>query len=264
MSAPRGKRPLAGEAVVDKAFKLLTAFNPGESSLSLTALSTRTQIPLSTVFRLARKLVEWGALERTDAGNYVVGLKLLELASLAPRGHGLRTVAMPFMEDLHLATRQHVLLAVRDNDEAVLVERLSAHEAGRIMYRIGGRVPLHSTGVGMVLLAHAPTNLQEEILGGPLRLEPEGNSLSGTELRRRLASVRQEGLAVAVRPWPEPAISVAVPIFGASRTVIAALSVVGPVGVVEPKNVTPAVVAVGRAISRAASKIEEASLGQDS
>ncbi len=36
-----------------------------------------------------------------------------------------------------------MLLAVRDGREAVLVERLSAHGAGRILYRVGGRMPLH-------------------------------------------------------------------------------------------------------------------------
>jgi DNA-binding IclR family transcriptional regulator len=36
--------------------------------------------------RLARKLTELGALERTPDGEYVIGLRLLEVASLAPRG----------------------------------------------------------------------------------------------------------------------------------------------------------------------------------
>ena len=52
------------------------------------------------------------------------------------------------------ATGQHVLLAVRDGREAVPAERLSAHGAGRVRYRVGGRMPLHCTGVGLVLLAH--------------------------------------------------------------------------------------------------------------
>ena len=52
------------------------------------------------------------------------------VASLAPRGHGLRATALPYMADLHHATGQHVLLAVRDGGAAVLVGRLSARGAG--------------------------------------------------------------------------------------------------------------------------------------
>lgn len=249
---PRGRRPAVGEPVLDRAFKLLLAFSAEDARLSLTSLSAKTGIPLSSALRLCRKLRDLGMLERTGDGDYVVGLKLLEVASLAPRGHGLRAVAMPFMEDLHHATNHHVLLAVRDRDEAVLVERLSAHEAGRIMYRIGGRVPLHSTSVGLVLLAYADAELKEEILSRKLTLEPEGQAVSAEELRARLASVRQQGFAVATRPLPEPATSVAAPIFGAGKQVIGAMSVIGPVGVIEPRVITPALVAVARAISRAA------------
>ena len=70
--------------------------------------------------------MEWGALERAENGEYVVGLRLLEVASLAPRGHGLRATALPYLEDLHHSTGQHVLLAVREGARPILVERLSA------------------------------------------------------------------------------------------------------------------------------------------
>jgi len=93
-SAPaRGGRPARGEPVLDRAFRIMAAFGPAHRSLSLTALSARAGLPKATALRLARKLVEWGALERAANGEYVVGLRLLEVASLAPRGHGLRATA---------------------------------------------------------------------------------------------------------------------------------------------------------------------------
>ena len=111
---PKGRKPAHGEPVLDRAFRILTAFGPADRALSLTALSLRADLPKPTALRLARKLTQWGALERTDDGSYAIGLRLLEVASLAPRGHGLREVALPYMEDLLHATGQHVILAVRD------------------------------------------------------------------------------------------------------------------------------------------------------
>jgi len=250
---PRGRRPARGEPVLDRAFRILAAFGP-DRSLSLSALGVRAALPKPTALRLARKLTELGALERTANGEYVIGLRLLEVASLAPRGHGLRATALPYMEDLHLATGQHVLLAVRDRSEAILVERLSARGAGRVMYRVGGRLPLHSTGVGLVLLAYAPAELQDEILRQDLTLRPEGIARTSQELRVQLAGIRRDGVAIAARTWPEPVTSVAAPIRGwqaGPSDPVAALSVVTLTGQVEPAVLRPAVVAVARAISRA-------------
>jgi len=252
----RGGRPAAGEPVLDRAFRILTAFGPEHRSLSLSALASRAALPKPTALRLARKLVQWGALERSASGDYAIGLRLLEVASLAPRGHGLRATALPYMEDLHHATGQHVLLAVRDGDEAVLVERLSAPGAGRVMYRVGGRLPLHSTGVGLVLLAHAPAALQEEQLAGDLTLRPENISRSARELRAVLAAVRRDGLAVMSRYWPEPVTTVAAPIISRPGGVpVAALSVVSRSEQYDPAVLRPAVVAVARAISRAVTSV---------
>jgi DNA-binding IclR family transcriptional regulator len=248
----RGRRPAQGEPVLDRAFRILTSFGPGNRSLSLTSLSARAGLPKATALRIARKLAEWGALEHDEDGGYVIGLRLLEIAALAPRGHGLRAAALPYMEDLLHATGQHVLLAVRDGREAVLVDRLSARGAGQVMYRVGGRMPLHSTGAGLILLAHAPPELQDEILAGDLTMQPENTHLSSRDLRARLAAIRRDGVAVVSRPRPEPMTSVACPITDHHRPV-AALSIVTRSGPTEPAALTLAVVAVARSISRAIS-----------
>ncbi|WP_329549962.1 IclR family transcriptional regulator [Streptomyces sp. NBC_01356] len=247
---PRGRRPPQGDAVIDRAFALLGAFEPTRRVLSLADLTHLTSMPRSTTLRLARKLVETGALERREDGRYTIGLRLLEIASLAPRGHGLRAVAMPFMEDLFHVTRQHVLLAVRDGDEALLIERLSAHDADPVLYRVGGRMPLHSTGVGLVLLAGAPPSVQERILDG-LPADPAGQDAPGAaELRRVLADVRRGGFATLTLTAPWPRTSVAAPLLGPDGKVCAALSVVLPRAAADHKTMTPAVRTCARAISR--------------
>ncbi|EFF89064.1 hypothetical protein SSTG_04934 [Streptomyces sp. e14] len=50
------------------------------------------------------------------------------------------------MEDLFHVTRRHVLPAVRDQGEALRVERLSARDTSPMRCRVGGRPPLTSTG----------------------------------------------------------------------------------------------------------------------
>jgi DNA-binding IclR family transcriptional regulator len=246
----RGRRPPQGDPVVDRAFALLAAFDASHQALTLGELSRRSGIPTSSALRLAGRLVAWGALERGDDGHYSIGLRLWEVASLAPAAHGLRRVAMPYMGDLAEVIRQHVLLAVRDGADAVLVERLSAHEAMPVLYWVGGRLPLHSTGVGLVLLAYADPSIQEEMLAKPLMHEPEKIPVSPAALRRTLADVRRDGMATMRRQVPKPLVSVAAPIFDAHDKVLAAISVVVPAEGAEPRVLAPAVRTAARSISR--------------
>jgi DNA-binding IclR family transcriptional regulator len=246
----RGRRPPQGDPVVDRAFALLEAFDARHQHLTLGELSRRSGIPTSSALRLAGRLQAWGALERDPAGRFSIGLRLWEVASLAPRGHGLRQVALPFMGDLEDVTRHHVLLAVREGEEALLVERLSSHGAVAALYRPGGRMPLHSTGVGLVLLAFAEPGFQERVLGRPLMHLPENVPVSPAALRRTLAEIRREGLATFRRGAPGPIVSVAAPVHDADGTVVAALSVVVPAENAEPRLLGPAVRTAARGISR--------------
>jgi DNA-binding IclR family transcriptional regulator len=120
-----------------------------------------------------------------------------------------------------------------------------------VAYRVGGRMPLHATGVGLVLLAHAAPEIQSAVLGGELGVEDVGAPPSADDLRRTLARIRREGTAIKFRAHPEPMTSVAAPVFGPRQIVIAALSVVAPEASFEPVALKPAVIAVARAISRA-------------
>jgi len=237
-------RPKNGDPVVDRALALLAAFSTEHRALGLMELSRRTGMPPSSTSRLAARLYAWGALERDAAGRYVIGLRLFEIASLAPRSHGLRDVALPYLEDLHEVTRQHVLLAVRDGAEALLVERLSTRDAVEIDYRVGGRMPLCDTGVGLVLLAFADEEVREERLAA---LDAE----AARTLRRQLADVRRRGLVAFTRHRPAAVSSIAVAVRDHTEQVIAAVSIIVPAATPRPQSYEPAVRATARAISRA-------------
>ncbi|WP_222264260.1 IclR family transcriptional regulator domain-containing protein [Modestobacter marinus] len=143
-----------------------------------------------------------------------------------------------------------MLLAVREGEEAVLVERRSARVAVPVDYRVGGRLPLHMTAVGRVLLAHAPVELQERILAGQARGASADPVPQPAVLRRTLAEVRRSGVAIINRRNPAPVVSVAAPVRDSADRVVAALSVVVPPGGASPRMLEPAVRAAARAVSR--------------
>ena len=72
-------------SMLGRAFLVLGSFTSERPRLSQSELSRRTGLPLPTVHRLCRQLVDNGALERVDDGHYEIGVRLWELGALAPR-----------------------------------------------------------------------------------------------------------------------------------------------------------------------------------
>lgn len=238
-------------SLTDRTLDLLACFTPDEPTRSLSELSHQSGLPLTTTHRIVTDLLAWGALERTPDGGLQIGLRLWQVASLAPRSLGLREVALPFMEDLYVVTGENVQLAVRDGTEAVYVERLTGRHAVRVLTRVGDRFALHATGVGLVLLAHAPLAVRTTVLARPLRAWTPHTITDPERLRATLADVIRTGVAVSDRQVTEDALSVACPIFGPTGEVVAALSVVVRRGSQQPQALIPAVRTAGSGISRA-------------
>ncbi|GAA3527992.1 IclR family transcriptional regulator [Amycolatopsis ultiminotia] len=243
----------AGTSVTSKVLALLEAFTPDATDLSLSELARRSGVSLATAHRRAAELVEWGALERDAAGRYRVGLRLWEVAALAPRGLGLRDAAMPFLEDLYEVTHENVQLAVREGLEVVFVERIAGRDAVPVWTRVGGRFALHATGVGLVLLANAPAAVQEEVLGSPLQSYTEKTVSDPVRLRRVLAEVRKLGYAVSDGQVTIDALSVGAPVHAADGSVAAAVSLVVRADGAQPGSLAPLVMAAARGIHRSLS-----------
>jgi DNA-binding IclR family transcriptional regulator len=229
---------------------ILGCFSAQRPTLRLSQLSRLTDIPLTTTHRQVGELVRWGALERAEDGSYRIGLRLWEVGSLAPRSLGLREAALPFLEDLYEATHENVQIAVRDGAEVVFLERISGRQAVHVVTRPGSRLPVHATGVGLVLLAHAPSEQIEVILSAPLQRYTDYTVTDPTRLRRILAEIRRSGYVVSDRQVELVSATVAAPVYGPDGTVVAALSIVVAGRAARSRRYVPAVLAAAHGVSR--------------
>jgi len=244
---PSGGTPTAP----DRLLAVLAAFDHEHPALSLTDISRRAGLTLTTAHRLVGALTDWGALERDESGVYHVGLRLWEIATLAPRGLALRQLALPYLEDLYEATHENVQLAVQDGGEVVYTEWISGRSAVGVHIRVGARWPLHATGVGLVLLAHGDPEFQEQYCAGTLASFTPYTITDPARLRRVLAEVRHTGVAVSSRQVTDDALSVAAPVRGRGGAVVAAVSVVVPQTDAQVPVLAPAVRLAALGISRA-------------
>jgi DNA-binding IclR family transcriptional regulator len=215
-----------GAGVAQRLFAVLDCFDPDTLALSLTEISRRSGLPVSTVRRLLRDLTDWGGLERLSDGSYRVGIRLWEVGVLAPRQRDLREAAVPLMRDLTKATGEITQLAVLDGYEALCVERIAATSAVPNKTQVGGRLPLYATGVGKCLLAFAPRELLAAVVGRGLdRLTPFTMGHVGL-LENEIRRVRETRIAYSREEMTVGAASVAAPILGPDESLIGAIGVV--------------------------------------
>jgi DNA-binding IclR family transcriptional regulator len=116
--------------------------------------------------------------------------------------------------------------------------------------RPGSRLPVHASGVGLVLLAHAPIEVQDEVLSRPLVRFTRYTVTDARRLRRVLADVRRDGYAISDRQIEPISVSVAAPVRDRARRVVAAVSVVVTAGRADPRSYVRPVVSAATAISR--------------
>ncbi|BBZ26057.1 hypothetical protein MMAD_03520 [Mycolicibacterium madagascariense] len=222
-----GNATTPGATVTSKALALLGAFDAGHRRLTLTEMARRAVVPVPTAHRLIGELLEWGAVWREPNGQYVIGQRLWDLGLLAPVHTGLRELASPFLHDIYGATLATVHLAVRDGVEVLYLDRLSGHASVPVVSQIGSRLPLHATGVGKVLLAHAPDAVQRQAFTMLTRVTPYTVVHAGV-LGEQLRRVRRDGYAATQEEMTLGACSVAVPVFSEDDDVVAALGMVVP------------------------------------
>ena len=238
-----------GATVTSRALALVGAFDEEHRRLSLTELAQRAELPVPTAHRLVGELLAWGALARTSGGDYVIGRRLWDLGLLAPHNSGLVELATPYLHDLYGATLATVHLAVRDGTEVLYLDRLRGHASVPIVSTVGSRLPMHATGVGKVLLAHAPAAVQVEVLANLTRVTPYTIIQPGT-LRRQLARVLRDDYATTVEEMSLGACSVGVPI-RAGGDVVAALGIVVPSLKKDRARLVSAMQVAARSIGRA-------------
>jgi DNA-binding IclR family transcriptional regulator len=229
-----GNTSTSGATVASRVLALLYAFDERHRRLTLTELAQRAGLPVPTAYRLAGQLVTGGALVRRPSGEYVVGRRLWDLGLLAPVQTGLRQVAAPFLNDIHAATLATVHLAIRDGTQGLYLERVSGRASVPVVSRVGGRLPLHATGVGKVLLAHAPEDVQEAVLTNLTRITPF-TVVQPNQLRAQLARARRDGFATTAEEMTRGACSLAVPVSASSGSADSdGTQVVAAIGVVVP------------------------------
>jgi DNA-binding IclR family transcriptional regulator len=183
--------------VLERMFTLLDLLASYQDPVSLKVISSKTGLHPSTAHRILNDLVIGRYVDRPEAGNYRLGMRLLELGNLVKARLDVREAALGPMRELHKLTNQPVNLSVRQGDEIVYIERAFSERSGmQVVRAIGGRAPLHLTSVGKLFLAHDdPQRVRAYASRTGLAGHTRNSITNLPTLERELGRVQQMGLA---------------------------------------------------------------------
>ncbi len=202
---------------LERGLAILACFGPERPVLGIVDIASELGMSRSTTHRYVATLAALGYLEQGADRKYRLGLSVTGLGLTTMSGTALREHAEPDMRDLCRRTGFTVALGVLDGPEVLLVERLRGTR--RVLHQAepslaaGARVPAHCTAAGKLLLAYLPDRAQRDLIG-ELQLEKHGPNTvrSKTALRRELAQIREEGLAVDDQEYAADLYAIATPV----------------------------------------------------
>lgn len=218
--------PEPGGTIVERISAILYAFTDADAGVPTAELARRSNLPRSTVHRLAQQLIDVGVLQR-DGSRINIGLRVFELGQLVPQQRRLRVVATPFLYDLRDTTRHTTNFAVLDKGDILFLDRVPGPSAPPLPFRHGGRHPAYATALGKAILAHLGPDQVDAVLQGNLEAVTPHTITSRSGLEKAFEEVRETGVAYDQQETQEGVYCVASPVFDRTGRVLGAISATG-------------------------------------
>ncbi|GAC1325538.1 MAG: IclR family transcriptional regulator C-terminal domain-containing protein [Collimonas sp.] len=204
---------------------VVQAFSDSRKPQTIANISQKTGIPRAAVRRCLHTLRELGYVD-AELNNFSLRPKVLTLGYSYLSSTPLTVSAQPCLNNISRTLNESSSLAVMDDDEILYVARAATSRVMSVALNTGSRLPAYCTSLGRVMLAHmAPAELDQYLARTKLRPMTENTVTSVKRLRAILADVRQAGYAINDEELELGLRSIAVPVRGASGTVLAALNV---------------------------------------
>lgn len=223
------------------------------SSVRQAELVERSGLPRPTAMRLIEALLELGLLDTDHRGDYRLGAHVALWGTAFRNTLDLAEVAADVMEGLSTELRETCYLGVRDGDGVLYLAAAHGPQAIRPAATVGARNPLHSTGIGKVLLAFLePAERDALISRMTFVARTPRTATDATELQRSLDATVDRGYAIDDIENEEGIRCIAVPIRDADGRVVAGMSVSAPAyrfSMDDLARVAPAVMACATEIS---------------
>jgi len=221
--------PLSGSVKVSYMSRILDVLElvalSTDDQLTLTDISNRLEVPLSTTSRLLSQLEGWGFLLDKGNGRYLPGSRLARM-SLAVTGqlHSSHRL-LESTKTLSAATGESVTGGLIVGDTLLIVARTESEHPVRVVNRVGEVISPTRTALGKAVLSKAPHSLQVQLLNAAGISDPDSELKT---LSAELADARENDYAVDEETFAPGLRCRAAAILGMDGGAIGGISIGGP------------------------------------
>ncbi len=218
---------------VERAFSLLEALaEAGSDGMTLSDLGRTLGVSKSTAYAILQTMLAGGFVADSGSGmarRYRLGMALARLGDVVVSQIALRDVAMPVLRSLTDATDLTSRVAVLDEQYAVVIGRVDAHQSTvRFAAHLGKREHLHCSAVGKAMLASLPDATVREIAAvAGLPGKTAHTITDAAALLHELGTIRRRGYAVDDEEDAEGVFCVGAAVFDHSGRCAGAISATG-------------------------------------
>lgn len=218
---------------IEKAAAVLGAFADGHPGLRVSDVAREAGLSQSTASRLLATLESVDYVERDEvSGLYRLGPALITLAGVLLNQHPVHREGRQRAQDLAHAFGLGANIAIRRGPSLFYLCNFEGRNAPKSYTLMGQGNPLHATGLGKCLLLPVSAEDRRSLLPGLQRFTSR-TITSHEELDAELKQIRGNGYAVEREELALGRACVAAPILGANRTIVAALSISGPLSAID-------------------------------
>lgn len=213
---------------IEKAMLILEELANSKKGLTVSEMTRNLALPKSSTYGLLLTLERMGYLHRNElTGRYMFGMKIFTLANMAMNGLNLRKVAAPFIRELMKKTNLTVHLAILEQNEAVIIEKIESPFTPKVETWIGKRMGIHCTAAGKALLSDWQEDDIDRLIHHGLPRYNDNTIVSPKRLKEELALIRTRGYSVDAEEETIGSRCIGAPVYNQTGRIVAAISVVG-------------------------------------
>jgi DNA-binding IclR family transcriptional regulator len=218
-------------AAVEKALRILMAFDPHNEKMAVLGLSRKLGLHPSTTTRLLKVLKKHGFVEQDpETKKYYLGRSILFLAQavIESLNTGLVSIARPFIDNLRDRIKESVGLEVWVGDTTTLSYVAPGPQLVQISATLGARMPVHVAAGARAIMAYLPAEIVDNLLHGEFRRFTPKTITDPKAVKRKLEEIRKKGISLEQGELDEDVHIMAAPVFDHTGTPVAAVAIGGP------------------------------------
>jgi DNA-binding IclR family transcriptional regulator len=228
------KEPSGGTQALERAISLLGSFTEESRELRVSELCALTGLNQSTVSRMMSALDRVGFVVQDErTGLYRLGPGAVSLGTIALNGSPIFTASRQIAQNLAHKTGLGVNVAELSGMSLRYLCNFEGPKAPK-SFAMAGRVgPLHATGMGKALLSAMEPSRVDEYFAAPMQQFTPRTIVDREAMEDAIIEIRNRGYATEIEELAFGRACVAAPIRDRSGSTIAAMSVSGPLSVLE-------------------------------